>query len=348
MGALASILVLVMLGGGVTLAENALPGDLLYPVKVEVNENIQSALAVGAENEGEWNIRQAERRVHEALRLSSRGALTSDVEVRINADLSKHIEEARKEINDLEARGEFSASARLKTQLDARLEAYGDVFARVANKTSGEVLATLHAREDSLAVLDVREERNATLTFEADSSLGVKEDESLEEQTALDSRIATRGSTAVQHSLTIETSLVKKALRDAQNAVSSARGELKAEAEMYLDEAETLYLDAQTSNQGEKQNLLWMAYRTAIRAEVIAQSSTLVTTDRESAVREEEKPLEEDSNSSTRNNVEVEGEGMIKVEAPLWNEDPVPAPLPLPLIETNVQSQIDIGGRIEL
>src|SRR3989344_3616455 len=58
MSVIASLVIALMLGGGVSFAaEGSLPGDALYPVKVSVNEEVRGAITVGAEAKAEWEAR---------------------------------------------------------------------------------------------------------------------------------------------------------------------------------------------------------------------------------------------------------------------------------------------------
>lgn len=59
--------VILLVGGGAAYAaENALPGDLLYPIKVHITEPVISRLTLTASQRAHWNIRTIERRLNEA------------------------------------------------------------------------------------------------------------------------------------------------------------------------------------------------------------------------------------------------------------------------------------------
>src|SRR3989344_1574020 len=72
----AVIAIMVILGGGTTVAaENSLPGDTLYALKVSFNEEVRAAFTFGAESKADWEIQRAERRLEEAAELSKKGRL---------------------------------------------------------------------------------------------------------------------------------------------------------------------------------------------------------------------------------------------------------------------------------
>ncbi len=63
---------LMLMAGLSFWAEQSLPGDIAYPIKIEVNESIREAIAVSEEAELSWDITEAERRMEEADQLASR------------------------------------------------------------------------------------------------------------------------------------------------------------------------------------------------------------------------------------------------------------------------------------
>ena len=85
--------ILLILGtagvGGVSLAaEGALPGDLLYPVKVGVNEEVRAAVSFSAEAKTEWDARRLERRLEEAEKLAHKKEFNAEARARVEENLS--------------------------------------------------------------------------------------------------------------------------------------------------------------------------------------------------------------------------------------------------------------------
>ena len=123
----AAIIVLMLLvGGGTTFAaEGAVPGDFLYPVKVEVNENIKSAFAISADAEAELQADLLAERVSEVETLKARGDISDEqslaIAVRVKAQIS-------------EAEEAFAASTAIvagatRAQARVSLEQYNALFA---------------------------------------------------------------------------------------------------------------------------------------------------------------------------------------------------------------------------
>ena len=112
-------LVIFFAGGGVMLAANsALPGDLLYPVKIHVNEKVESATAIGQKKKAEVIVKQAITRLDEAEKLSSEHRLTEDSKKTINAVFSTQLEEGSKNIDELKKTGK----EREATEIDLALK----------------------------------------------------------------------------------------------------------------------------------------------------------------------------------------------------------------------------------
>jgi Domain of unknown function (DUF5667) len=73
-------------------AEGTLPGDILYPVKIHINENIYNVMAFSHEAQASWHTERAERRFEEIEQLLAKNEL--DEEKAIIAQI--HLEEALK------------------------------------------------------------------------------------------------------------------------------------------------------------------------------------------------------------------------------------------------------------
>lgn len=91
-----------------TLAERAVPGDVLYPIKVQVNEEIRSSLTSDGYEKIAWETERLERRISEARLLAKEGRLTAEVEAEVIAAVQTHkttteAEIASLRVNDTEA-----------------------------------------------------------------------------------------------------------------------------------------------------------------------------------------------------------------------------------------------------
>lgn len=97
---IAGLLIVAMGGssaGAASLAENALPGDLLYPIKVNVNEEVRAALAKTPEKKADVALARAERRIEELNTLAARGELSEEIKTEIDHRIDEHVHDAEVE-----------------------------------------------------------------------------------------------------------------------------------------------------------------------------------------------------------------------------------------------------------
>ena len=97
-GAVAAALVLVVVP---FMAERAVPGDPLYAVKVQFNEELRSTLTFSSVEKVEWETERLNRRIAEARLLASEGRLTETVEAEVADAVREHTENAKREIEVL-------------------------------------------------------------------------------------------------------------------------------------------------------------------------------------------------------------------------------------------------------
>lgn len=91
-----AIIIALLLGGGTSFAaENALPGDVLYPIKIHVNENVQELAAVSDEAEAKVQAHLAERRLEEAEKLAAEGRLNTEISADLNTRFEEHSQKSK-------------------------------------------------------------------------------------------------------------------------------------------------------------------------------------------------------------------------------------------------------------
>ena len=118
-GALVAIFMLVV----PYVAERAVPGDALYAVKVNFNEEVRSTLALSAPEKIAWETERLNRRIAEARLLANEGRLTEETETMMADAVRLHSENARKEIEHLKETDKEEAvlaSIQLDTALDVQ------------------------------------------------------------------------------------------------------------------------------------------------------------------------------------------------------------------------------------
>ncbi|MBI4087026.1 carboxypeptidase regulatory-like domain-containing protein [Candidatus Kaiserbacteria bacterium] len=121
-------LVIAISGGLSFMANTALPGDILYPVKTGVNEKVWSAFAVSDESQAQVDIALANRRLDEARRLSAEGRLSAQTSAGLNADINQYVAEVTEITAKLSSAADAAASAEISASLDTVLEAQEQIL----------------------------------------------------------------------------------------------------------------------------------------------------------------------------------------------------------------------------
>jgi len=85
-----ALVFLVSSAGISSQAENALPGDLLYPIKTQFNEPILGTLAFSASEKTLWSNNVAQERVKEAATLDTQGRLSSTTQEELQVSFQQH------------------------------------------------------------------------------------------------------------------------------------------------------------------------------------------------------------------------------------------------------------------
>lgn len=125
-----------LLGGSVSFAaEGALPGDLLYPVKTAVNEELASLLAVSNESEAKLQAELAARRIEEAEKLAEQGRLDLETRASIAEKFHAHAEKSESNAKIVEASENLSAAAGIRSDFESVLQAHTKVLAEIDAKT---------------------------------------------------------------------------------------------------------------------------------------------------------------------------------------------------------------------
>ena len=138
------------------MAEKAVPGDTLYAVKVQFNEQLRSTLTFDSYQKVEWETERLNRRIAEARLLASEGRLTDDVEAEVAEAVRVHTANAKREIEELRTQDEDAAT-----------------IATIALDTTLEVQSTSLKNEDGedAAVMAVKETKPNLIASAIDESL---------------------------------------------------------------------------------------------------------------------------------------------------------------------------------
>lgn len=143
-----AVLILVMVPA---LAENALPGDTLYPIKVRFNEGIRGALSDSPYEKVEWETERLERRLAEAQLLAESGRLTPDVEAGVVEAIKVHSDAAKASIESIRESDTEDATL-AEMSLSTTLEVSAEVWTNIdsENGAPSSLSGAVSAARDGL------------------------------------------------------------------------------------------------------------------------------------------------------------------------------------------------------
>lgn len=222
---LAFVLLIAVIGGGTAYAaEAAVPGDVLYTIKVNVNEKIAEAFAVSTEAKASVQAKLAERRMNEAEVLVERGALTAEAKAEIETRLDRHATEVDVAVEAVGMENPIAA-AELSTRLESALAAHSALIKRL-----GEEIEDEGSKEESRRLAFAMRERGKRLA-RAGEGVSVMAVRSESGEVAVQT-FSKAGESLVSASLTVSTSeqdrFTLQLERNASSTLEEAEEKLKA------------------------------------------------------------------------------------------------------------------------
>ncbi|MEZ4114541.1 MAG: hypothetical protein R3B65_03915 [Candidatus Paceibacterota bacterium] len=107
---------------------DALPGDKLYNVKINVNEKIEEKLALTTEAKVTVQTQKVERRLTEAQKLADKKDLSPEKKEIIKTNLEKNVNEVAKSIKNLKDEGKIEEALDTTSKISPVLEAHKKVL----------------------------------------------------------------------------------------------------------------------------------------------------------------------------------------------------------------------------
>lgn len=260
-------LLIVALGGSsagaASLAESALPGDFLYPIKVNVNEEVRAALATTPAKKADVAIARAERRIDELNALAARGEVSPEVIAAADERIDEHVHAAEVETalaDDGEKERRLVAMLRIHENLISSSEVGGtiepevtfaatmaapdtDVPEAVTDEADVALMVAMPAEDMAVTMQAVAPEEISRTSVARDARVrsdNLEENKKAEVQTK---NIERQRKTAEQRIESLEKLLERKVSRydeavrvHAQNELSAARAALEEGNVFFEDE----------------------------------------------------------------------------------------------------------------
>lgn len=246
--ALVLVFAIVVGGSGVSYAaSNALPGEALYSIKVNVNEKIEGSLAFSTGTKVAVESKKVERRLEEAQALVQTNMLSTENKELLQKKIEEHIEELEEKIDDLKKDGDFALVLETTGKLTPVLEIHKDILIEKSldenkdTEDSGTLIATVeHSIERVIA------EENNVLAFalDTDPSLDTPSTESMSLMVAQDTVLEKSAEEIAEEQITKDArEAIEEISDDIQNIVEdrikSAKDKIRTlKAEQLLIEKE--------------------------------------------------------------------------------------------------------------
>ncbi len=135
----AALVAFFAVGGSVSaFAEKSIPGDVLYPVKVGVNEKISGAVAITPEKKVKHETTLVSRRLEEVEKVLTKEEITTEEKKEIisclSEDISTHRENASSQIDEIYNSGDVATAISASTELGTTMDTHIEVISQVESK----------------------------------------------------------------------------------------------------------------------------------------------------------------------------------------------------------------------
>lgn len=157
---IAVIVALALVVGTSITAQGAVPGETLYPVKIHLNENVESVLSLSPEGDARVKAAHALRRLDEAQELATSAKLNASAQAEIISRFEEDVSVMEHHIQELEARGDMQTAAEIRSVFEASLNNRSSALVNVSSGSSEiqtvitEIAGAVHARMSASAYAD--------------------------------------------------------------------------------------------------------------------------------------------------------------------------------------------------
>lgn len=253
--AMALILTVVLSSTGISYAaEGAVPGDLLYPVKVDVLEPLHAAVVLTPTAKLQWEVTKVDRRLKEAEALIQRDSLSPAISTNLSQRVQNTANTIDRHIASLKANDNFAAAAGATSALSAILQAHAEVLTHLATHNSAEhqptaLLSTIISQTQNLQneqndLVNEVSQQDPEASHAAASSLYTTTEKNLSKLRSLYASRVTGLATSTQSALQDYFSQIDALTNEGQNKLtigsSSDAFLLSQEAHRKIEEAKRL------------------------------------------------------------------------------------------------------------
>ena len=175
--ALLTAIVFLFTGGASVLAEQSLPGDSLYAIKVNVNEPIREFTTVGGEAKAKLAIETTERRLQEATVLSAQGKLDESNKQILQAQFTRNASQVHNQVASLVSANNLDAAEEVLNTFGNTLSAHSLILGTLAGESvDGDASSTPNGPNTVAATGDASSTAPGVVTIDPATAVTVSLD----------------------------------------------------------------------------------------------------------------------------------------------------------------------------
>lgn len=310
------LILAVMVAGGVSVAaEQSLPGDTFYPVKIAINEEVRAATIFSAEAKADWSARRVERRLEEAQLLLTQNQLDNNAQMIVAQRFETQAQATAEKIAKLQAKGNTQAAAAISSHFETILAAHEEVIARLAIATSSQeevkpLLKTVNSIRQQASQKRIETEAAARAELKNSSEAEIQTNQLLNNVEVLQNRLR-----ANLHKVadTVESDIeaqISAGVDAADQAIAESRSQIQAHA--YAEAADKLH---ETQRSLDRAQIILDRFDN-LKIKIQADNST-----RAEAENQNNDTPEKNTQSST-SSLELDAAGEAEIEMENTNDRP--------------------------
>lgn len=136
---LSSAFVIVLLigatGGTSMIAESSIPGDTLYPIKINLNEKFQSFTATTLEEQALIEASHIEERLAEAEKLSEQNKLDDTRKTQVETLFTQNLQSTLNKVKSIDESGDSKNAKNIKIKIENSLKKHKTVIDKILEET---------------------------------------------------------------------------------------------------------------------------------------------------------------------------------------------------------------------
>ncbi len=129
----------ILISGTTLYARGSVPGNILYPVKVHLNENVHSVFSMTDKSEAVAEISHAVKRLEEAEKLIVSGQMTEVEMMNLERSFQLRMNVARGRIDKLREEGKFTEASDLELHTQNTMAAHRSILLQISHNTDVDI-----------------------------------------------------------------------------------------------------------------------------------------------------------------------------------------------------------------